>query len=115
MTKVLLVGEYVHLGGVITTTGTMHHEISRRITSHNEAVGVCSKQIFRQRGLADRHKITLYRSLGESRLLYNAGTWSDLTATDERRLATAYTSALRRHFDCIAHQTMPRLRMRRCF
>ena len=96
MVTVLLVADYVHLGGVITNTGAMHHEVSRRIASHNEAVGVCGKQVFRQRGLAQQHKVTLYRSLGESRLLYNAGTWADLTATDERRLGTAYTNALRK-------------------
>ena len=95
-TAVLLVADYVHLGGVITNTGAMRHEVSRRIASHNEAVGVCSKQIFRQRGLAQRHKVILYRALAESRLLHNAGTWAALTATDEKRLTTAYNGALRK-------------------
>ena len=92
-----IVGEYKHLGGLITASGSVAPEVTHRVSAAMSSYGPLSGRLFGASEVPTPLKMAFLRSLVLSRLLYNVHTLT-MTPAAMARMNVPYMRALR----CIA-------------
>ena len=88
-TMLPLITTYKHLGGLITTQGTMIAEISARIAKAKSAFGRLSKLVFRATMVSLRSKVLIFRATVLSTLVWGSGAWPSLSKQELQLFASA--------------------------
>ena len=86
---------YKHLGSMQAATHAMAPEIAHRCASMAAAFQELKRGVFQARMHDVSTRCSLHTSLLCTRLLHNAGTWPQLTASEHARLHAAYVRPLR--------------------
>ena len=79
-----VVSRYVHLGGVLTHDGRLKHEIRRRLAMAHDAIHPYRSKIFSNPKISLDKRVKLLQSTAMAALLYNVGTWPQLTKGEMR-------------------------------
>ena len=88
--SVRLVSSYRHLGGLIHHDSSLTRELRCRAALAWKAFIAKKRQVFGSPCVCRKDKVVLFESLILSILLYGAGTWGQLSASEEATLHSAY-------------------------
>jgi hypothetical protein len=107
------VSRFKYCGGVVTSDGSAATEIQERTKAATRTFQSLQRQVFRNKQLATKVKINVYRVTVMATLLYGAETWN-LTAADQRRLEAFHHGCLRRilRVSYMSHTTNEEIRKR---
>ena len=90
--SVPIVGQYVHLGGVLHHSGDLHLEARRKIAIANQEFTKHRKLLLQNRSLSLQRRAEIFRSLILSKFLYGVESW---VLTTHRIKAYVHASLLR--------------------
>ena len=93
--RIRVVPQYKHLGGMLHHTGKLRHEIRFRAGQAWTAFQAKKRQVFRLRHVELADKVALFQTLICPVLFFGAGTWPELQSADMRALQTCYIGILR--------------------
>jgi len=102
------VNSFKYLGTLITTRNDTSAEINNRITLANRSYfGMMN--MLKAKNINSRHKVTMYKTLIKSVLMFGAVTWV-LSKVDELRLGVSERKILRRIYGPVCEETVWRSR-----
>ena len=74
-----MVGKYKHLGGQVVANSDMYEEVCYRSGTARSIEKAVGRSIFGNPDLDSTKRMLFLRSLSQSRLFFNSGTWSHLS------------------------------------
>ena len=92
---ITVVKSYKHLGGVVSVNGTVAKEAARRSKQGGGALKAMIPKLLRSKEVPAPTKLSCIKAYSQSRLLYNAHTWTQLPASAVRTLESVYMRGLR--------------------
>ena len=94
--KIRVVGQYKHLGSIVTGTGNMGPELALRRANHKQALGALNKTILKQPAIETKDKTTFAEAIGNGALLYNLAVWDPLTTQQHDNMHNALANTYRK-------------------
>ena len=91
-----VVDAYKHLGGIVTSSGSQSRELQARVKAMNGGVAALNRPVMGRHEIPVEDKILLCSTLADTRLFMYAGTWTSLSAAQQRKLHSARVQILRR-------------------
>ena len=91
-----VVDAYKHLGGIVTSSGSQSRELQARVKATNGGVAALNRPVVGRHEIHVEDKILLCSTLADTRLFLYAGTWTSLSAAQQRTLHSARVQILRR-------------------
>ena len=90
-----VISAYRHMGGHINSRGDMVPEAKARSGAATGVINPVKKRVFANATIDREVRLTLAKSLSFSRLLYNAGTWDELSVNAMRCIRRSYMQTYR--------------------
>ena len=86
---------YKHLGTLNSGPNRYEPEVFARIGHSNKTFLALKKKLFNNRGLPGQQRLTIWKALVLSRLIYHSATWSAMTVNAWKKQETAFHAGLR--------------------